>query len=65
MVLDILFPLQILMSAVKAFLSAVKSVTTTLGLLVAPVKVDIEMMCWTRESALVWTKMLRMRFLLK
>ena len=49
------FTLQILMSAVKAFLGAVSSVTTQLALSIVLAKMDIKILSWTTESALVWT----------
>ena len=42
------------MSAVKAFLGAVNSVTTQLDHSIVLAKVDIKILSWTTESALVW-----------
>ena len=49
------FTLQILMSVVKALLGAVSFVTTQLDLSIVLAKMDIKILSWTTESALVWT----------
>jgi len=41
------------MSVVKAFLGTVSSVTTQLDLSIALAKMEIEILSWTTESALV------------